>query len=381
MADMKPDSSSQERRIRARQSRRSHRKESYAESQPRAFYKQHETARERRSKRIKPKPEAADAPPMVTQRRKRVIGRASMVEGDRRYMKTTPYIPPVLVRSAVDSVSLPSQRKTPRRRVDIPLGANGAEMRLPSLPMIKLGWRAASTMVVVLMLFSLFNLWKSPAFQVTEMQVEGLQRLTLSDIQTVTGLPGESIFSIDPHRLEDELLLAFPELASVSVEIDMPAQMKIALVERQPVMVWVQDGSESWVDENGYAFPQRGEAGNLVRVEANGLPRGAVVEESSAQVGIPKIYLPPEFIAAAQRLGVELPEGTPLFYDAEHGLGWNDHHGWVAFFGLDMGNVAIKQKVYQTLVQQLLSQDIYPTMISVENVHAPYYRMERERDG
>jgi hypothetical protein len=46
-----------------------------------------------------------------------------------------------------------------------------------------------------------------------------------------------------------------------------------------------------------------------------------------------------------------------------------------------MGDVAIKQKVYQTLVQHLLSQDIYPTMISVENVHAPYYRMERERDG
>jgi hypothetical protein len=37
----------------------------------------------------------------------------------------------------------------------------------------------------------------------------------------------------------------------------------------------------------------------------------------------------------------------------------------------------MKLNVYQTLVDQLQSEGIQPEMISVEYVHAPYYRMER----
>jgi hypothetical protein len=37
----------------------------------------------------------------------------------------------------------------------------------------------------------------------------------------------------------------------------------------------------------------------------------------------------------------------------------------------------MKMAVYQALVDQLKSEGIQPALISVEYVHAPYYRMER----
>jgi hypothetical protein len=66
-----------------------------------------------------------------------------------------------------------------------------------------------------------------------------------------------------------------------------------------------------------------------------------------------------------------------ILYDQEHGLGWNDPEGWQVYFGQDNGDIEMKLVVYKSLVEKLTQEGIFPTMISVDYVHAPYYRVEQ----
>ena len=72
-----------------------------------------------------------------------------------------------------------------------------------------------------------------------------------------------------------------------------------------------------------------------------------------------------------------MPADTMLVYDSEHGLGWNDPNGWEVYFGAEDQDMEMKLSVYQAMVERLQSEGIQPALISVEYVHAPYYRMER----
>jgi hypothetical protein len=246
-------------------------------------------------------------------------------------------------------------------------------------------------MMVVMLIACLFVAWKAPAFQINTVEAEGLQRLTVGDLNTVMGIFGKSIFSVDPHQLEKTLRQDFPELASVSVKVNLPANVSIVVVERQPVVAWMQDGSEVWLDSEGYSFPPRGNPTTaLARVEGHGTPPAATVAtvtselpgvptpgQSTANPALPSLRLPPELVSAILTMAAQMPADTLLVYDSEHGLGWNDPNGWEVFFGSQGNDMNQKLAVYKSLVERLQSEGIQPALISVEYIHAPYYRMER----
>ncbi len=306
--------------------------------------------------------------------------------------------PPVMVRGGMGGMAFGrvaasrlSKQKPPRRRIDVPLHVQGAEMRLPAVPFPRLGWRAISLLMVLMMVASLFLIWRAPVFQVNTMAAKGLQRLTVSDLNAVMRTYGKSVFTINPKTLSQSLQQAFPEIAKVSVKVNLPASVKVVVTEREPIISWIQDGTETWVDVDGVSFPQRGEpAKPLLKVEGHGTMPGstqaAAPEDmqvtTDGQVAVtstitPTLRLSPDLLAAILELGEKMPADTLLVYDSEHGLGWNDPKGWEVFFGQEDSDMSMKLTVYQALVNQLESQGIQPAMISVEYVHAPYYRMER----
>jgi hypothetical protein len=302
--------------------------------------------------------------------------------GHRRKKRKTITMPPVLVRGDLGSMtgmaSETPKRHSPRRRFDIALGVQGAEVRLPSLPVLHFSWRIASGILVILMTICIFNLWNSPAFRVESIEFNGLERLTAGDINTVLGIVGESVFIVSPNTIEDDLYSAFSELASVQVKVDVPANLVIEIVEREPVVALVMDGREIWVDTEGITFSPRGNPGSLVVVEAQSNPptvrANTEVEDIAEEIDM---VIEPAFVSAITTLGGGLPEDLILIYDGDHGLGWRDPAGWQVYLGLDTDDVAMKLDVYKALVDKLVSEEIHPAMISVEYVHAPYYRMER----
>ena len=85
-------------------------------------------------------------------------------------------------------------------------------------------------------------------------------------------------------------------------------------------------------------------------------------------------FLKPEFILAVMALRENAPQGVPLLYDAARGFGWRDPGGWDVYFG-DAQDMAMKLDVYQAIINRLDDkEETLPSLVSVENVHAPYYR-------
>jgi len=289
----------------------------------------------------------------------------------------TKRLPPVMVRGTLHGdmaipmgkVSPAERRTRPRRRYDFTLSVPGAEVRLPSVPSLRVSWRLASGLLILFMAFCLYLLLFTPVFQVDVVQVEGLQRLTLEDIYPGLTVTGESIVKVDPAIVEQELYQAFPEFSSIQVKVSLPSKINLFVTERQPVIDWIQDGKETWIDQEGVAFPVRGTPGKLVRVEADGLP-----QSTPAEVKVGESWLSPQLVGTVLAMGPYLPEGKSLMFNRERGFGWEDPRGWNVFFGKDLDQVDQKLVTYKTLSEQLVNSGIQPSLISMEFLYAPYYR-------
>jgi cell division protein FtsQ len=324
---------------------------------------------------------------------------------------SSPTMPPVMARRGMEGMAARQpgrkSRTAPKRRYDVALGKTfladvpGAEVRLPSLPSVHLGWRLISGLMLLALAACLVFAWQSPTFRVSSVETEGLQRLTLTDLNAVisgpAGVFGRPVFELDAKALEQILQQSFPEFSSVSVRMSLPATVKISVTERQPVLAWLQDGAEVWVDAEGISFPPRGNPGTLVRIKAQSAPAGSLPTDTASEAtaeallvspivgsdgaALQGLKLQPELVAAIlilDKAAKETASSDPvLLYNTAHGLGWNEPRGWKVFFGLDLENLDQKLLVYQALAARLNHDGIQPAFVSVEYLHAPYYRMER----
>jgi cell division protein FtsQ len=293
--------------------------------------------------------------------------------------------PPVMARGTLQDMAVPQRKRAqPRHRYDFTLSMPGAEVRLPSMPVVRLSWRVASAALFLLMAASLYLLLSNPAFQVDVLEVDGLQRVTLEDINSAYDISGEPIIKVDPEEVRQALQAEFPEFSSIEVNVFLPAKVKLEVLERTPVIVWVQNGQEQWIDGEGIAFPPRGDAGELIRIDASGLPQSVPAEKASPAETVSgdtaaqqDLFLQPELVATIQSLGAYVPEGVMILFSPEHGFGWEDPNGWQVYFGKNLEDIDQKLRVFQALQENLLSQGIQPSLISVEYLHTPYYRTER----
>lgn len=298
--------------------------------------------------------------------------------------KSTSKLPPVLVRGtnlAADA-DPPSQRKRKRvkRRYDVALPTPGVEMRLPSLPVIKIGWRVLSFLMLVGLSLLLYFLWTSPTFQVGNAEVHGAKLLPADGIDNALLIHGRPIFVVKPDALERQLSRTFPGLKQVSARVGFPARVVVTVEERVPVLAWQQGERLLWVDAQGIAFPPRGEVDSLPRVSASVPPpappqpeaESPQEAESSGQV-----YMSTELITPVIKLSTHLPEGTVVKYDRQHGFGWQDPAGWQVYFGTDIADVEAKIRLYEDVVEKVKAEGVQPVLISVEYAKAPYYRLEQ----
>jgi hypothetical protein len=259
----------------------------------------------------------------------------------------------------------------PKRRYNVALSVPGAELHLPAIPALRLSWRALSMVMAALLLALAVYLWTSPKYRIDMVQVDGLQHLTGNDINTVLGLTGQQIFSANPQQIRKDLQQAFPDLKNVSVKISLPAKVVVRAEERTPVIIWRQGSSEKWIDMEGMGFTPRGDASGLIVVEAKDSPP-AIDKTSMLDIR----FLSPEMVGVISRMALKAPKDTPLLYDSQHGLGWKDPFNCQVYFGMDLRDMDEKLLVYQALATKLQKDGIQPALISMEFLHAPYYRLE-----
>lgn len=308
--------------------------------------------------------------------------------------------PPVMSRSPMVDVTRKKKKRkvSVRRRYDVPLNAQGAEMRLPALPKVRLGWRLLSAMVVGFFAFILYQLWYSPSYQVQAAEIVGLQKISVSEVNDRLNVSEKQIFEIEGAHIQENLLTAFPEFSDVSVSVSFPQSVVITVTERVPVLLWKNNNKMQLIDANGWGFHLRDESmsAGLPVIEAlddppplppSILPVAAEEDAENQPEGtVEKVSPLPEtkdaypiltqnMVSALLFLVENAPEGAVVTYSEKHGLGWHDARDWDVYFGRP-DDLGIKLSVYHAILEYLKSQNTPPEMISVEFVRAPYFRLK-----
>lgn len=272
-----------------------------------------------------------------------------------------------------------------RRRFQIalphlPTARPRLRLRSISFPRPRMGWRFASFILSLVFGVGIYLAFNLPQLRVTEAQVTGHQLITPTEVNSVMNLTGQPIFMINPAELETRLRLNYPELVSVRVSVDLPNLVTVNVLERKPAIRWEQFGSYTWVAEDGVAFRPRGELVGLISVVAESAPPVYEGEASSVSAdGLmnPVAFISVEMVQAVQGLAGHVPPGQSILYDELMGFGWDDPRGWRVYFGSTAHDVALKMRVYESMVDSLAQRGIRPALINVTYPTAPYYRMTR----
>jgi hypothetical protein len=200
--------------------------------------------------------------------------------------------------------------------------------------------------------------------------------LNSRDVNTILNVEGESIFAIDPQALEQSAREAFPEFASVKVDVGLPRNVVVTVEERLPILTWRQEGRTVLVDANGVAFPQRELGGVTPSVVVEAFSSPPVIQQAGMLETRSSQFMPVAMVSAILSMSAQAPKDTPLVYDAKHGLGWKDGRGWDVYFG-DVKDIDMKLRVYNAMLKKFDKDGIQPVLVSLEYVHAPYYRLEK----
>ena len=242
----------------------------------------------------------------------------------------------------------------------------------PAFYLPQLGPRWISAGLTLLLGLVLFSMWTANTFIVSGAELSGNQRLHAADVSSALGLVGQPIFKAIPSQIESNLRTAFPDLASVRVQVGFPNHIYVNVVERTPILVWSQDGNITWIDSNGVSFTPRGNVPGLIPVASNGSP--PMLPGDPTQSVYDQPFIDPAMVQAIMTLHPQVPAGSPMVYDPTYGMGWKDPHGWSVYFGQNTQDIAVKEKVYQSIMNTITKQGIQPTLISVEYLDAPFYK-------
>ena len=323
------------------------------------------------------KTSALSANPWTGKERNKPRSRSSAT-GRKRIAELEARRVPVLMRGTIASLPMATPRRSVKtgRRVDVPLGIPGAEIRLPSIPQIQVGWRLASAILSLTLVALLYLLWTAPVFRIDSVNIQGLQRISAREVLIELNLENHPIFTVDPQTLREQIITQFPEFRSVEVSLRFPNKVTVQVEERKPIFVWKQDERTLLVDAEGVAFPLRSENASLPKlvVEASNFPQPIQPE---LQNELREPLLPIELVSSILSISAQIPDGAVLFYDGERGLGWRDPRGWTVYVG-ESKDLGLKMKIYELMVKKIIKKEEQkPVLISIEYVHAPYYRLER----
>ncbi len=263
---------------------------------------------------------------------------------------------------------------------------------------IKVGWRVISGLLALLLSVILVSAWQSPDYKVGNITVLGNQRITQEEIINSLKITGTPVFLVNPGLIQTMLEDAFPELNQIKVEVSLPNQVEISVGERQPLITWNVNDQLLWIDSEGYVLPVRGVSGETLTIKSYALPNFYYPSQDGEEAfTIEKSYLrlndwtelsnsmkwysyhrkiDPSLLKAIIDLNAVIPYEKMLLFDPHRGLGWNDQRGWKIFVGFDVEHIGEKWLMYEKIVSELSSRSIQPTLISVEYLHAPYYRMD-----
>lgn len=323
--------------------------------------------RQRRTSRTR----TAKTPQNTATARTTRASQQTMQTAHRSYIPSTVYSP-TKPRPVGSRTSNRSMKNSPPHGYDIAFSLGRTAVHAPTLTIPELGSRWVSGALTLLMIFILYTMWTASTFMVKTADLHGNQRLNIAEVNSMLGLIDQPIFKAIPAQIEANLRSAFNDLSSVRVVVGFPNRISVYMTERAPVLAWNDAGISKWIDASGVAFTPRGDVSGLVQVNATSDP-----VQTPQNLSLPlyeQIFVEPEMVQALITMAPYVPSGMTEAFDPIYGMGWQDPRGWTVYFGQNTKDIPMKLQVYQAIVDTLTRQGIQPSLISVENLNAPFYK-------
>ncbi len=212
-------------------------------------------------------------------------------------------------------------------------------------------------------------------FYVYHVNVVGAVRVSPDEVFRASGLPGLHILWARSAEIEARVLTALPTLESARAVCGLqppapgaglPAALcTITVVERQPRVMWDEDGQLWWIDDAGVIFSAQGtlSEGWLVR---GPLPRdddGRLDER--VRIGLAELWTS----------GADV--SPPFTYVPGRGLVFTDERGWRVIVGQGPG-MAVRLQVLEWLAADLEARGLTPRFVDVRFSDAPYYSLTND---
>jgi cell division septal protein FtsQ len=222
--------------------------------------------------------------------------------------------------------------------------------------------RAVSLLLALALLAALAYVFLSDVYYVYEVTVRGNSLVSAEEILEQTGAQGYSVFFIDPRQIE-ERITALPDVREAKVAISLPNRLVIDVRERQARVAWEAGGQRYGVDEEGLIVSLGGDAGPTILVrdlDATPLQLGEQVDLQA--------------VTAAETYHSLLPGVSEFDYSREHGLSYQNEHGWRVYLG-DGEGAELKVAIVGALVERLAGQGETAECIDVRFPESPLYRL------
>jgi hypothetical protein len=204
-------------------------------------------------------------------------------------------------------------------------------------------------------------------FYVYHADVVGAARVSSDEIFQASGLPGLHILWVRSAEIEDRLLSALPTLesAQVACRLQLPAECRITVAERQPKVMWDEDGLLWWIDADGVIFHAQGALPEGWTVRGP-LPRDADGRlDERVRVALVELWATGEDVALF------------FYYAPERGLVFTDERGWRVVLGQGPG-MDKRLQVLKRLAADLEARGLTPRFVDVRFADAPYYSLTND---
>ncbi|MDQ7024028.1 MAG: FtsQ-type POTRA domain-containing protein [Anaerolineae bacterium] len=228
----------------------------------------------------------------------------------------------------------------------------------------KFSWRIVSGLIVLALSGVLVLFFYSDIFYVHSIAVGGTRYMTVEEVFTYTKIADKHIFWVQPDEIRQNLINSAETVADVQVRVSWPPNMvSIIIEEREPALVWEQNGVAVWIDIQGNIMRQYEDRPSLLTV---------VADDPLIEGPLTGDLLDEDIIYGVLQLQELLPEVEVWRYGTTHGLGFRNANGWDVWLGVG-ANMAEKLEIYETLTSDIIARGIQPGEVYIVNPDAPFY--------
>jgi hypothetical protein len=286
----------------------------------------------------------------------------------------------------IPPISLPKTAHKRRRRKK----TEPVRFGLSTLKSIIFSSRWLSLGLLVVTIYALVDIYNEQRFYLNYIPVDGSVAVTPEEIAEASGLAGRHVFAADPEEAANNIS-ELPGIISSTVTLQWPNQVFIDVSEEAPIAIWMENGAEYGLAQDGRLFPAIRSNSGLLRIESeikpdassrsgSGAPRKLTSSNVSSTLTNAKpetsfSFIPSDVLDGALQLRELRPTIDKLYYQPQGGLSYQDGRGWRGYFGTGH-EMNQKLAVYEAIVADLIAKGIQPAYVSVSNQEKPFYMID-----